>query len=1095
MDATASLHPVSSPAGAMDVHARFEPGTVVAGNWRITRQLGAMRLDETYEAQNVDSSETVALRVIRRDDGRDDATFRRFTRVARRLSSTRHPNVQHVIGLATHQTHNEGTQERVLMLVTEVLSGESLTHRVRRTGPLEGDAAKRFVDEICEGLDAIHRRRVLHGDITGASVVFVEAGDGSERAVLTDLAFLSSGEGDDHAIARAVGSPAYRAPEQLTGRKLHRASDIFSLGAVIYEALTARLPFTGGNLLALDFRQLEEEPRPPAEIVPGLDPNWTKAILRCLERAPESRFERATDVLRAMQGETISTPRFRQSVRTLGAASLLITLMIGGSALLSWVSFLEDRRLGVERVFRSRPSVAVMPIRPDRLSERDAWIAVATGELLRLALARDDSLRVTSRDAVSATVADLDLHETETLSPEALYHIRTLAGAEQVVIGSCRLSESAGIELVTLDLCLQDARTGETVGAVFESGPRSELPELAARVVDRIRPNIGSSATQKPGSPKVDEWTTAGLEAYSRGLVSLEGNDAEGAVSALRLAATTDADNPTVRLALSQAWWISGDLARATDEAKRAWDASEGLSSERLMELELRHAELRSDRGRVMEVYRRLIRTYPDRIDHGLGLVGALIRAREFDEARRALRSMRSAVATPRDPRIELFTARLESQSGRYAEALAAAGAAAELAAAIGARGNFAEALVETSWAAAAIGDLRTAATALDGASEAFRARGDLDDVARMAKMRASLERQSGRPDAALASLRESERIYTAIGQRQGVAATRSSIGLFFASRGQHRDAAQELAAAVDGFVAIGDEENAIRSRLGLAESLTSLGALASAEAHLRAALATSQARAEPMHRGLALLGLARIETERGNIPRSRELLGQSTAAFEASRFGEGLREAEILRGINTWLAGDEREGRQILLAAKSRALNRGDRAASCRAALPLSRIDMSSGNAAAALASASMCAELLATATSPAEATSAMAVAAQAALRLGDRARAGELVAALAVRARTEEDFVARASAEIAIESMRGASASKLLQLAASAADASMTRVELDALLGAAEIATHRGDLATRNRALARAEELARRHELVAYTRLIGAARASTFK
>ena len=123
------------------------------------------------------------------------------------------------------------------------------------------------------------------------------------------------------------------------------------------------------------------------------------------------------------------------------------------------------------------------------------------------------------------------------------------------------------------------------------------------------------------------------------------------------------------------------------------------------------------------------------------------------------------------------------------------------------------------------------------------------------------------------------------------------------------------------------------------------------------------------------------------------------------------------------------------------------------------------------------------------------MAVAAQAALRLGARAPAGELVAALAVRARTEEDFVARASAEIAIESMRGASASKLLQLAASAADASMTRVELDALLGAAEIATHRGDLATRNRALARAEELARRHELVAYTRLIGASRASTFK
>lgn len=1093
MDDSLPQQPPPSLTIARNGPSRFEPGAVVSGKWRITRQLGAMRLDEIYEAEQVESGEIVALRVIRRDDGRDDATFRRFSRVARRLGATHHPNVQRILGLATHESETDGVRERVVLLATEVVTGETLTHRVRRAGPLRGDAAKQFAKEFCEGLDAIHRAHVLHGDITGTSVVFASSGDGAERVVITDLAFLSSGEGDDQAMARVVGSPAYRAPEQITGRKLHRASDIFSLGAVIYEAFTARLPFTGGNLLALDFRQLEEKPRHPGEVVEGLDPNQERAILRCLARAPEDRFERATEVLQAMRGEDVATPRFRQTVRTLGAASLLITLMIGGSALLSWVSFLEDRRLGVERVLRSRPAIAVMPIRADGLSDRDDWVPVAAAELLRLELSRDDGLRVAPREAVRGAVADLSLHGTETLTPEALRHLLSLAGAEQVVVGSCRLSDSGGVNHVSLDLCLQDARTGETVGSVFESGPLSELPGIAARVAERVRPIIGAPASQRgPGSPRIEEWSSAGLEAYARGLSSLDGKRAEEAVSALRLAATTDAGNPTVRLALSQAWWISGDVARAIDEAKRAWDASAGLSRERSMELELRHAELRADRARAMEVYRRLIRNYPDRIDHGLGLVGALIRARDFDEARRALQSMRSATATPRDPRIELATARLESQSGRFAEALAAAEAAAELAQELGARELFAEALMEKSWASAATGDVGKATTSLERATEVFRSRGDVDEVARLTAMRASLETQAGRFEAAIASLEESERIYTTIGQRQGVAATRGSIALLLASRGRHHDAAQHFAAAIEGFAAVGDHENATRSRIGLAESLLSLGALSAAEAQLRAALSTLQAGGEPLQLGLALLARARVETERGNVARSNELLREAGAVFQERRFGDGLREVEILRGVDAWLAGDATGARRILVATMTQAATRGDDAAGCRAALALARIDAWSGDSATALSAAEGCVDTLAAHGSPSEATMARAIAAIAALRVGDRARARTLLDGLGERAASEEDFVARAMTEIARARWKGTGTSKLMQLATRSSEASMRLVELDALLAAADIAAAAGDRPTRASALARAEALARRRALVAYTRLVDAARAS---
>jgi tetratricopeptide (TPR) repeat protein/TolB-like protein len=1080
-------------AAATEPGGRLEPGTIVAGQWSVTRRLGATRLDEIYEACEVDTGATVAIRVIRRDDGSDDSTFRRFARVARRLSAVRHPNVQRIFAFATHETRVGPRRERAALLVTEALSGETLSHRVRRAGPLQGEAATALVRDLCAGLEAIHKARALHGDITGASVLFVTEPDGTARAVLTDLAFLASGEGDDQAMARAVGSPAYRAPEQLTGGKLHRATDIFSLGAVIYEAVTARLPFTGGNLLALDFRQLEEEPVRPGVFAPDLAPALERAILRCLERSPADRFERANDVLRATKGQQVSTPRFRQAARTLGAASLLIAVMIGGSALLSWVSVVEDRRLGVEFVRLSRPSIAVMPFRADTADEHDAWIAVAATELLRLELTRDDALRVAPRDAVVDAGRDLALGDSETLPPFALRHIRTLIGAEQALVGSCHVQGNAPAAVtVTLDLCIQDTRTGETIGSVFESGSLAELPELAARAAARVRPIAGAlSFDREARAAKRESWSPAGLESWARGLGSLDARRNDDAVSALTLAATTDAENPAVRAALSRALWASGDVSSAIDEAKRAWDAAEGLSPENTLELELRHAELRSDPGRLIEAYRRMIRTYPDRVDDGFGLVDAFVRAGDFEDATRALRSLQSATSTSLDPRLALFEARIAAQTGHYAEAIASASDAVSIASTVGARGLEGEAQVEKAMAFAASGDYAGSKTSIVAAVEAFRARGDLDEVARITAMSGILDQRSGRYEDALASLREAERIYDGIGQRQGLAATRGSIGVLLAARGRHRDAARSFGAALDGFVAIGDEANATRSRIGLAESLLAIGALAAAESRLRGVVSASPPDGDPTHRGFALLGLARIETARGRITRSRELLGQAAEAFEARRVARGLQEVEILRGIDAWVAGDTALARRTLLAVRNGPLAPGSGVVTCRAAIALANIDLRTGEPGTAFGSATECIEPLAAQGSPGDATTARALAALAALRLGDRVRATSILDAAGQSLVEEEDFAARAIAEIAKETIRGGRPASMLRLAGEAERASMRLVQLDALLAAAELSTRPGDRDEAARALSRAGDLAKSDDLAGYRRLIDDARS----
>jgi len=1091
MEQSAPQRPV--PSGPAETGSRLEPGTIVAGKWSVTRRLGATRLDEIYEAREIETGGTVAIRVIRRDDGSDDSNFRRFARVARRLSAVRHPNVQRIFAFATYETRIGPRRERAALLVTEVLSGETLSHRIRRAGALQGEAAGALVRDLCSGLEAIHDARALHGDITGASVLFVTDPDGSTRAVLTDLAFLASGEGDDQAMARAVGSPAYRAPEQLTGGKLHRATDIFSLGAVIYEAVTARLPFTGGNLLALDFRQLEEQPIRPGAFAPDVEPALERAILRCLERSPANRFERARDVLRATKGENVSTPRFRQAARTLGAASLLIAVMIGGSALLSWVSVVEDRRLGVEFVRLSRPSIAVMPFRPDSIEEHDAWIAVAATELLRLELTRDDDLRVAPRETVVDASRDLGPGDSENLSSPALRHIRTLIGAEQALVGSCRVQGSApGLVTVALDLCVRDTRTGETIGAVFETGTLAELPELVARAAARVRPIAGAGLLDREArAARRESWSPAGLESWARGLASLDERRSDDAVSALTLAATTDAENPVVRAALSRALWSSGDVSRAIDEAKRAWDAAEGLSPERALELELRYAELRGDPGRLIEAYRRMIRTYPDRVDDGFGLVDAFVRAGDFDDATRALRSLQSATSTSLDPRLALFDARIAAQRGRWAEAVASASDAIAIASTLGAKALEGEAEVEKALASAAAGDQATSKASIAAAIEAFRSRGDLDEAARITAMSGVLDQRIGRFDEALGSLREAERIYAGIGQRQGLAATRGSIGMLLAARGRHRDAARSFGAALDGFVAIGDQANATRSRIGLAESLLSLGALAAAESQLRGLVASYPADGDPTHRGFALLDLARIETARGRITRSRELLGQAAEAFDTHRVTAGIHEVEILRGIDAWVAGETAAARRTLQAVRNGPAASGNGSVACRATVALARIDLESGAAGSALASLEPCIDLLAAEGSPGDATTARAIAAMAALRLGDRERATAILDAGGQSLADEEDFAARAIAEIAKETVRGGRPSSMLRLAAEAETASMRLVQLDALLAATTLASRPGDRAAAREALARADSLVKRDDLAGYRRLVDDARS----
>jgi eukaryotic-like serine/threonine-protein kinase len=289
------------------------PGDELGGRFRVVRFVGQGGMGEVYEAEHLDLRERVALKVVRGDVAADPRAMERFRREIQLARKVTHPHVCRIFDLERHATAGG----ELTFVTMEFLAGQTLEEWLRTKGRMPTWQALPIVAQVADALAAAHRAGVVHRDLKPGNVMLVPAPETPEglRAVVTDFGMARADDGRS-VLATAEtglvpGTAAYMAPEQAEGHEATAASDIYSLGLVMYEMVTGQRPHAGTTAISMLLRRLREPAPTPRLHVPDLDPRWTAAILRCLERDPADRFTAAMEVVKALRGEDVRRRRRR----------------------------------------------------------------------------------------------------------------------------------------------------------------------------------------------------------------------------------------------------------------------------------------------------------------------------------------------------------------------------------------------------------------------------------------------------------------------------------------------------------------------------------------------------------------------------------------------------------------------------------------------------------------------------------------------------------------------------------------------------------------------------------------------------------------
>ncbi|HUU39017.1 MAG TPA: protein kinase [Candidatus Desulfaltia sp.] len=264
--------------------AELTPGSTFAGRYQVIEELGKGGMGKVYKVFDKEISAKVALKVLKPEIVADQNTIQRFRNELKLARDISHKNICRMYDL--------GKEGDLYYITMEYVPGEDLKNMIRMSRQLGVGTAIIIAGQICDGLAEAHRNGTIHRDLKPSNIMIDR--EGNVRIMDFGIARSVEAKGLTGA-GTIIGTPEYMSPEQIEDKDIDQRSDIYSLGIILYEMLTGRVPFEGDTAFAIGMKHKGEIPRDPREINPQIPESLSRLVLKCLEKSSEQRYQTADE--------------------------------------------------------------------------------------------------------------------------------------------------------------------------------------------------------------------------------------------------------------------------------------------------------------------------------------------------------------------------------------------------------------------------------------------------------------------------------------------------------------------------------------------------------------------------------------------------------------------------------------------------------------------------------------------------------------------------------------------------------------------------------------------------------------------------------